>query len=121
MTSHMSTVEQIYATIPNLNCRRKCRESCGPIIVFGVEWDRMQAASLVTIGEVNSHLECPALTGDSCSIYSVRPLICRLWGVVLAMRCPWGCEPERWLSDAEVGGMFRTMKRLSHGRTESTL
>jgi Fe-S-cluster containining protein len=115
------TVEQIYAIIPKLDCQRKCRECCGPITVFGVEWDRMQAASLVSINKINHRAECPALSGNSCSIYSVRPLICRLWGVVRAMRCPWGCEPERWLSDVEVDIMFRTLKRLSHSRTESTL
>ena len=28
-------------------------------------------------------LPCPALVGDACSIYNVRPLICRKWGVPL--------------------------------------
>ena len=49
-------------------------------------------------------LTCPALdvAFGLCSVYPDRPTLCRLWGVVEKMRCPFGCEPERYLSDAEA-------------------
>ena len=115
------SIDQIYARIPKIDCKRKCHMACGPIHVFGVEWDRMQAASLVTIGTVGPSLTCPALSGNACSIYEVRPLICRLWGVVKAMTCPWGCVPERWLSDREAEDLMRRLDRMSKGRIESTV
>jgi hypothetical protein len=115
------TIEQIYARIPAIKCQRKCQGACGPISAFGVEWDRMQAAALVNIGVVGPDLNCPALTGNACSIYEVRPLICRLWGVVREMACPWGCVPERWLSDSEAQKLMRELMRMSNGRIESTV
>jgi hypothetical protein len=37
---------------------------------------------------------CPALKDGRCSVYDVRPTLCRLWGVVEDMPCPWGCVPD---------------------------
>lgn len=37
-----------------------------------------------------------------CSVYDVRPMVCRLWGLVPSMRCPYGCKPEGgYLSERE--------------------
>lgn len=37
---------------------------------------------------------CPALTMlHQCGVYDVRPMICRLYGVVEGMRCTYGCMP----------------------------
>lgn len=35
---------------------------------------------------------CPALKHDRCTVYDVRPLICRMWGAVESMPCHFGCE-----------------------------
>ena len=105
-----SALERIYARIPKLACRRKCQESCGPILCHAAEWARMKAATLVPIDQLAPDLTCPALLNGACSVYSVRPLICRLWGVVRAMACPWGCEPERWLTDAEADALFSEVR-----------
>lgn len=41
------------------------------------------------------HLPLPALTDDnSCSAYTDRPTICRLWGAIDALRCPHGCRSQ---------------------------
>lgn len=44
---------------------------------------------------------CTALDLDTlqCQIYDARPMICRLWGVFRAMRCPHGCVPDDQLMD----------------------
>lgn len=47
-------------------------------------------------------LTCPLLNPDGkCSVYADRPAICRIWGVVKEMRCPFGCKPKRWMTKAE--------------------
>lgn len=107
----MNKLDAIYARIPKLKCQRKCQECCGPIGCFRGELDRMNAASLVPL--VATSTNCPALIGGSCSVYEVRPLICRLWGVVREMACPHGCEPERWLTDAEVEALFHETHKIA--------
>ncbi|HEV2379781.1 MAG TPA: hypothetical protein VG206_08280 [Terriglobia bacterium] len=57
-------------------------------------------------------LVCPYLVAGQFFIYGVRPLICRLWGLVKAMRCPHGCEPEQWLSDEEARAMLARVIQL---------
>lgn len=46
-------------------------------------------------------LDCPLLENERCSVYEVRPMICRLWGLVESMPCPWGCKPDRYLTHEE--------------------
>jgi Fe-S-cluster containining protein len=42
---------------------------------------------------------CAALDLETkrCRVYDRRPLICRLFGMVKAMRCPHGCRPVAWV------------------------
>lgn len=106
-------LDAIYARIPKLSCKGRCADSCGPIGMTVLERERIarrgvaipthqEALRRVSAG-VPGCLNCPALTAvGRCSVYGVRPLICRLWGVAEAMPCPHGCEPERWLNDKEA-------------------
>jgi Fe-S-cluster containining protein len=60
--------------------------------------------------------ECPLLTNHGrCSQYDLRPLMCRLWGVVNdpLMICPFGCEPQRYLSNAEVVAIWRKVSEIN--------
>lgn len=58
---------------------------------------------------------CPYLTEDKkCEIYPVRPLICRIFGVmpeVEKMRCP-VVEPEKTISYAEYEKIVRRIESL---------
>ncbi len=98
----------LYARIPRIRCRRKCQASCGPIEAFPAERERFERMTGKPFPDPLAVLqsktpECPYLNAlGACDVYQNRPAICRLWGVVKAMRCPFGCEPERWLSDAEA-------------------
>jgi Fe-S-cluster containining protein len=47
-------------------------------------------------------MNCVYLKKERCSIYSVRPLVCRLYGVSNGMQCPHGCQPSRLLTDVEA-------------------
>lgn len=130
------TIEQIYNELPRLNCKRLCQESCGPIVVTPLEWQRMteraphrfipatevlldaqpgQPASTgimpQTVGEDGA--TCPLLVNGKCQTYEVRPLLCRLWGSTKKMRCDFGCEPERWLSDKEGYALLDRVVALS--------
>lgn len=62
--------------------------------------------------DVNPDGSCTFLNGTRCSLYSIRPVICRLWGVVESMPCPHGCKPERVLTDEEGFGLVAATMEL---------
>lgn len=95
-------LDELYAELPTIKCQQLCSEACGPIMMGRVEWQRIckkvghepQATSLV----------CPLLSSNGiCTVYAIRPMICRLWGLIDAddMRCHHGCVPSRWLTREE--------------------
>jgi Fe-S-cluster containining protein len=46
---------------------------------------------------------CSLLVDERCTHYEIRPSICRLWGLVKdTLECPFGCVPERWLTNEEA-------------------
>ncbi|TMD08275.1 MAG: hypothetical protein E6J01_03825 [Chloroflexi bacterium] len=52
-------------------------------------------------------LQCPLLTpSGTCSVYDIRPMICRVWGLTKSMACPFGCVPERWLTEDEAHALL---------------
>ena len=102
---------ELYAKVPSINCKGLCHTSCGIIDCSTREHELIHRNGGVRIptmmefvkrdrqGEV---IVCPALSQDGkCTVYDVRPMICRLWGTTEGMPCPYGCEPERVLTDAE--------------------
>lgn len=95
-------LERLYRELPTVACEGKCHTSCGPIAMSEAEVSRI----VNRIGEIPypSCIDCQFLTAaNRCAIYSLRPMICRLWGVSEAMPCEHGCEvTPRPLTDAET-------------------
>lgn len=89
-----AALDAVYAEMPGIACQQKCRECCSLILMSRSEDRRIREATGRPFPEANMEtLECGWLTEDGrCSHYQLRPGICRLWGVVESMRCPFGCE-----------------------------
>lgn len=122
-------LEALYARLPRMECQGLCHDTCGPLEVSVLERQRVEAAAghELTCGERAS---CSMLTEDRrCSVYEIRPLICRLWGLVESMPCHYGCRPEGGLiPDSEgqqmlvealqiggdPGGRERVYRKLTH-------
>lgn len=107
-------LKAIYDSLPKILCQRKCQESCGPILWSAAENIEIgkRVGGKFLQGNIET-LDCPYLKPMiDCTIYEVRPLICRLWGLVEKMRCPWGCVPGRWLSDDEAKDLLRKVGAL---------
>ncbi|UWG96806.1 YkgJ family cysteine cluster protein [Dehalobacter sp. DCM] len=108
----MKTIEQrhleLYEKIPKFECKEGCVGCCGPIPFTKWEWERIEDKRKAT------ELNCPYAIKGRCNIYEKRPLICRLYGAVRKMKCPYGCQPESFLSKkAEkkiVEAYFKLMK-----------
>ncbi len=93
-------LERLYGELPKLECAGHCSDCCGPIDMSLRERERMERAAGHPIG--CNGITCNMLAEGRCSVYSLRPMICRLWGLVPSMRCHYGCRPEGGLlSDAE--------------------
>ncbi|MDQ4040514.1 MAG: YkgJ family cysteine cluster protein [Actinomycetota bacterium] len=121
-------LDALYAELPSLRCKGLCKDSCGPIDPTPVERQRIREAGGPEIPPLLATTDesvCPALDEHGrCGVYDVRPMICRLWGIGVQMRCPHGCEPDGgWISAAEtqrflmrsylIGGWPASIKRRS--------
>lgn len=121
-TDQAAALDALYAELPTIDCQGKCGNSCGPIDMSLGERERIVELGVniprytVEAGrrwDADMKVDtCPALipnpfkpygTEGRCGVYKVRPMICRLWGIVDAdnMRCPHGCRPSRWLTMEE--------------------
>lgn len=98
-------VHSIYAQIPDVNCKGLCQECCGPVLMSKTERKLIK----VEVAHDPETLTCNQLVDGRCSIYEDRPLVCRLWGAVPEMPCPFGCEPTLTseAGHALVRGIFR--------------
>lgn len=96
-----TTIKRIYRSLPQVNCKGKCAEACGPILFSKAEEDRWRRRR-IDPPSFDTEATCTKLAHGRCTIYENRPYICRLFGVIQAMRCPHGCVPTRWVTEEEA-------------------
>lgn len=111
-------LQELYDQIPALDCQGFCADSCGPIDLSVRECARMEQASGHKLGCVG--ISCNMLTEDrKCSVYELRPMICRIWGVSESLPCHYGCKPERYLSDYECAMLIAESLKVGGGMTHA--
>lgn len=120
--------------IPSANCKGLCQACCGPLLVTGLERELVEEVGgsfpdpievFRQMAEANQSMlqgkslgndaysDCPNLTDEGqCSVYEVRPTVCRLWGVTENMPCLYGCEPERMLTEKYARGLVDRAKAV---------
>ena len=142
----MEQLEALYATIPTVDCKRKCQNYCGPILLSKIEAQRLEEKRgwlpMESLFEATKRIDLPSpkivqemfigIRPDRdmrcvflsravgiCTVYSIRPLVCRLWGVVNTslMRCPHGCKPTRWVTDEESKALHEKIIVIQKGET----
>lgn len=107
-------LEAIYSKLPKVPCKRLCGSYCGPIPLQVLELRRiLESLSGGTLPAPCESGSCPLLKNGECTRYQLRPLICRIFGAVPRLACPHGCEPERWMTDAEVAAIMRQLLKIS--------
>jgi Fe-S-cluster containining protein len=104
-------IEDLYKLIPSFHCKAGCIECC---VDFGVpsrthiEEERIMEyvrARGVRRGEATG-LRCPYVTAAGCTIYEVRPLICRLYGTSPNYLCRLRVQPVTLLHEDEEDDIF---------------
>lgn len=104
-------IEDIYGLIPDFICTEGCHECCRN---FGVpSRTQVEDERIMTFLQENSMPAgtasgntCPYLNATGCSIYPVRPLICRLYGTAPNYRCKMDVAPLRMLHADEEADIF---------------
>jgi hypothetical protein len=85
---------EIYKQIPQSTCPHNCGECCGILFPSMAELRNVQTwCSKKHLAFKNFNmttgLDCPYLdTNKQCSIYPVRPFLCRILGVCSDLPCP---------------------------------
>ena len=121
-------LDALYARLPPLECKGGCAIACGDLPLTDAEARRLQTATHIKPRTVIKLLaegggpplerqRCIYLTPeDRCSVYAIRPLICRAWGVLKGLSCMRGCVPARWYSDLEFLELALAVERIGGGR-----
>lgn len=120
-------IRRVWDQVPSTNCKGLCVDSCGPISASPLE-QRLLAAHDIRLVDPIAELtgfvitgtanDCPALVDGRCSVYEIRPTVCRLWGAVEDMPCPYGCEPEGGRLSRDAGRRILNQS-LEHGQIQS--
>jgi len=104
---------EIYAQIPASTCPPNCGEYCGILWPSMAEIRNIQAwcdGKHIEFKDFNMFvgLECPYLDNEKrCTIYPVRPFLCRIAGVSSDLPCPLGKNvPKRILNHAQSDYLY---------------
>lgn len=125
-TAKLAKIDALLGGLPAFQCKEGCFDCCGPVIMSRMEYMRCIQASGRTAEDVKRQMQknlkqgiytCPLLDPETkkCSVYTVRPAICRLFGVVKGeLLCPHGCAPESsaLLTDAQSREILRKVEEL---------
>jgi Fe-S-cluster containining protein len=92
----------LYDQVPDPGCRGLCQQACGPIDMHPYERARIRRAGVTiprpaeAVAELlaTGEYTCPALADGRCTVYDIRPMLCRLYGAAEDLRCEHGCTPE---------------------------
>ena len=104
-------IDDIYNLLPDFMCTNGCLECCQN---FGVpsrtkiEDERIKVflkENAMKLGKAHG-TTCPYLNELGCTIYPVRPLICRLYGTSPNYRCKMEVAPLKLLHEDEEAEIF---------------
>lgn len=120
----LSKLEELYKKIPEIDCKGLCHQGCTIIPAEEIEIKKARKKlsynpfriSTKNIEEAKSTGKvpsCGALKNNRCTIHSIRPAICRLYGVAEGLECPFGCEPKKQkLSRQEAYSIIRELRNI---------
>lgn len=118
-------LQAIYDSLPQVTCKGRCTDSCTVIDASPLERDRLSRAgvdlpprpehrTVLRMIESGTTPRCPGLSPiGTCSVYAIRPIICRVFGAAAGLRCEHGCVPDREMPDREVFALMAEVRAIS--------
>ena len=101
MYNNRDIIVRLREQIPSFECVKGCHDCCGPVTTSSEEMSRLPVKSDAEHDEALADLRCVHLGPDGCTVYTERPLICRLFGTTPRMACPNDRRRDEMV-DAEV-------------------
>ena len=92
----INRLNKIYDLIPSFDCKH-CQKCSAPIMWFKPEeinikeFIKKQELEYITWSDEEfktNKMKCPYLQHNRCTIYPVRPMVCRLQGTITQLICP---------------------------------
>jgi len=125
-TTKLAKIDALLSVIPAFQCKEGCCDCCGPVQLSRLEYARCIQISGRAANDVRQQMQnnlrqgiyaCPLLDTETrkCSVYEVRPAICRLFGVVKGkLLCPHGYarKSAALLSDEQAREILRKVEEL---------
>lgn len=116
-TKRLASIDTLLQGVPQFQCVEGCSDCCGPVPMTRLEMSRIKAR----VGEYemfDKDLHCGLLKDGKCSVYDIRPAICRVFGATSfqpRLVCPHGRKPEQPLSREATDELIDKVKALGHG------
>jgi len=108
---------RLYAQLPTFECVPGCSHCCGPTpcapseTALIAQWLTQRGLAVLhsplAVLPTTDGLTCVYAGADGCSIYPVRPFMCRLYGSIPKLRCPLGRGPAEPLSESAEASLMR--------------
>lgn len=125
-TAKLAKIDELLGALPTFKCKEGCFDCCGPVVMSRLEYMRCVQASGRSAKDIKRLMQdnlkrgvytCPLLDGETkrCSVYAVRPAVCRLFGIVKdELLCPHGYAPESsaLLEDSQSREILRKVDEL---------
>jgi hypothetical protein len=110
-------LKHFYARLPKVACQGKCAgpllNVCTVVSATELERDRIEAAVGHEALEIKDVNLCPLLKDGKCTVYDIRPTICRMWGSwAFQPPCPYGCKADRTLTRAESMALLQEAVKI---------
>lgn len=115
MTPSQQKIRFFRQRIPAFECIPGCHDCCGPVTTSPEEMARLPRKSKAEQEIAIADLNCVHLGAQGCTVYSQRPLICRLFGTSTKLPCPHGRRPEHWIEPAiekDIHQFFRQQRQI---------
>jgi Fe-S-cluster containining protein len=130
-TEKLKRIDALLADVPPILCLAGCSDCCGPIAMTRLEKTRicqrigqspkwLRNAMLKTFNDVvakgDSGGSCPLLKDGRCSVYDIRPAICRVFGSSDGkyLTCPHGCSPETPWTESHTFAVMNQIDKLGY-------
>lgn len=115
-TKRLATIEFLLKDVPTFTCKEGCSDCCGVVPMTRLEWKRIQERTGIKT-QFTSKGRCALLKNGKCSVYDIRPAICRIFGTseYSILTCPHGCRSQQLLSKTTTDNLTDRVRTLGLG------